>query len=305
MIFSHDPQKELQSIFKKIESGRASDANIVSLVQLLDKQPSLKPEAIRMFISLTQKGDMKVCSSIISSLNGLAEKDPGLAVDSIDAIVSCMQRAKQGFHEDMILNALEIMSKIYPEYPDCMGIAVPELLGCLENLSRKVRNRAYLVLDSLAATRSEFFLGRSKELVRVLNSLNVDARIFACSLIKDVSANNPMFVKDTYDVLEDLRLNHPDPRLRSEAGYAIEKLKPMEKPDENISCWDPEIKYTDGTQEFIDLNRSVNKTGTISKDEPEVHENLLYEGLNLIAPNEMDLKAMLQTMGLEHLIRKN
>lgn len=141
-----------------------------------------------MLTSLTQKGDINVCSSIISSLNRLAEKDSGLAADSIDAIVSCMQRAKQGFHEDQILNALEILSKIYQEYPECMGIVVPELLGCLENISTKVRNRAYLVLDSLAATRSEFFLGRSKELIRVLNSLNVDARIFACSLIKNVSA---------------------------------------------------------------------------------------------------------------------
>lgn len=284
MIFSHDPQKELQSIFKKIESGRASDANIVSLVQLLDKQPSLKPEAIRMFISLTQKGDMKVCSLIISSLNGLAEKDLRLAADSIDAITSCMQRAKQGFHEDLILNALEILSKIYQEHPECMGNVVPELLGCMENISTKIRNRAYLVLDSLATTRAEFFLGRSKELIRVLNSLNVDARIFACSLIKNVSSSNPMFVKDTYDVLEDLRLNHPDPRLRSEAGYAIEMLKPNEKPAEKVSCLNTEVKY---------------------KDEPEVHENPLYEDVDLIAPNEKDLKAVLQTLGLEHLIRKN
>lgn len=276
MIFSNDPQKELQSILKKIESGRASDATIRSLVQLLDKQPSLKPEAIRMLTILAQKGDINVCNSIISSLNRLAENDPGLAVDSIDAIVSCMQRGKQGFHKDLILNALEILSKISLEYPERMGIVVPELLGCLENISTKVRNSAYLLLDDIAVTQSEFFLGRSKELIRVLNSLNVDARISACSLIKNVSATNPMFVKDTYDVLEDLRLNHPDPRLRSEAGSAIEKLK-----------------------------ANVEKIEGIIKDEPEGHEKLLYEGFNLIAPNEKDLKALLETMGLEHLIRKN
>ncbi|MDP3103710.1 MAG: hypothetical protein Q8M95_03790 [Candidatus Methanoperedens sp.] len=308
MLFSRDPQKELQSLFKKIESGRASDANIVSLVQLLDKQPSLKPEAIRMLISLTHKGDMKVCSSIISSLNRLAENDLRLAADSIDAITSCMQRAKEGFHEELLLNALEILSGIYQEYPECMGIAVPELLGCMENISPKVRNRAYLVLDALTFTRSEFFLGRSKELIRVLNSLNVDARILACSLIRNVSAINPMFVKDTYNVLEELRLNHPDPRLRSEASSAMGMLKPDEKPAEKVSIESTEVKYEDatGTSEFIDVNKSVEKIGAVIEDEqPEVNENLLYEGVNLIAPNEKDLKAVLESMGLEHLIRKN
>jgi len=43
-----DPQKEFQSIFKKMETGRVKETNLDSLVQLLDKQPSMVPEAIRI-----------------------------------------------------------------------------------------------------------------------------------------------------------------------------------------------------------------------------------------------------------------
>ncbi len=80
---------------------------------------------------------MKVCSSIISSLNRLAEEDIRLAADSIDAIVSCMQRAKQGFHEDMILHEnllYEGVNLIAPNETDLK--AVLQTMG-LEHLIRK------------------------------------------------------------------------------------------------------------------------------------------------------------------------
>jgi len=291
MIWSQDPQKELQSIFKKIETGRVKEANLDSLVQLLDKQPSTIPEAIKMLTRLAQNGDIKVCSSVISTLNKAAEKDLGIQADSVNVIVCCMQRGKQGFHEDLMLNALEILLKIYQEYPECMSIAVPELLACLENISPLIRNKAYLTLDSLAVTRTEFFLGRSKELIRVLNSLNVDARIYGCRLIKNISVKNPAFLMDTYDVVEDLSLNHPDSRLRSEAGYAIEKLKAKEQPAKK----EPDLVAVEIAKPMKD---------NVPGMDLATHENPLYECVNLITPDDTDLKAMLETMGLKHLIKK-
>jgi len=146
-----------------------------------------------------------------------------------------MQKRKQGFHEDFMLNALEILLEIDQEYPERMIIAVPDLLACLENISPKIRNKAYLILDSLVGTRTEFFLAAQKNWSGYSIVLSVDARIYGCSLIKNISIKNPAFVMDTYAVVEDLRLNHPDSRLRSEAGYAVEKLKPKEQPVNPIS----------------------------------------------------------------------
>ncbi|VVB91495.1 Uncharacterised protein [uncultured archaeon] len=283
-----DPQKELQSIFKKIETGKVKEENLDFLLQLLGKQPSMMPEAIKMFTRLAQNGDIKVCSSVISTLNRVAGKDLGIPARSVIVILSCMRSGKQNFNEELMINSLDLLHKIYQGYPDRVIIAVPELLACLENISPKIRNKAYLTLDSLAATRTEFFLGRSKELIRVLNSLNVDARICGCSLIKNISAKNPAFVMDTFAVVEDLSLNHPDPRLRREAGFAYEKLKAKEKPARNDAAA-VEIKPVKDITPVIDVIP---------------HENSIYEGVDLITPEDTDLKAMLETMGLKHLIKK-
>ncbi|MDO8726413.1 MAG: hypothetical protein Q7J35_10135 [Candidatus Methanoperedens sp.] len=289
MIWSKDPQKELQSIFKKMEMGKVNESNLDSLVQLLDKQPSMVPEAIKMLTRLSQNGDIKVCSSVISTFNKAAEKDFRIPADSVNVIVCCMQKGKQGFNEDLMLDALEILLKIYQEYPEHMSIAVPELLACLENISPKIRNKAYLILDSLVATRTEFFLGRSKELIRVLNSLSVDARIYGCRLIMNISVKNPVFVMDTYAAVEDLRQNHPDHRLRSEAGYAAEKLKPKEQPAK------PDAATVEIAKPVKD---DVSDVDLISYEKP------LYECTNLVIPDDADLKTMLETMGLKHLIKK-
>ena len=289
MIWSQDPQKELQNIFKKMETGRVKEANLDSLVQLLGKQPSMIPEAIKMLTGLAQNGDIRVCSSVITTLNRAAEKKVRIPAESVNVVVCCMQKGKQGFHEDLMLDAIEILLKIYQEYPERMSIAVPELLACLESISPKIRNKAYLILDSLVVTRTEFFLGRSKELIRVLNSLSVDARIYGCSLIKNISIKNPVFVMDTYCVVEDLRLNHPDFRLRSEAGYTIEKLKPKEQPAKPVVVKVETTKQVKNNASDMDL---------IAQEKP------LYECTNLVIPDDADLKTMLETMGLKHLIKK-
>ena len=289
MIWSQDPQKEFQSIFKKMETGRVKEANLDSLVQLLDKQPSMVPEAIKNLTRLAQNGDINVCSSVISTLKRADEKKIRIPAESINVVVCCMQKGKQGFHEDFMLNALEILLEIDQEYPERMIIAVPDLLACLENISPKIRNKAYLILDLLVGTRTEFFLGRSKELIRVLNSLSVDARIYGCSLIKNISIKNPAFVMDTFAVVEDLRLNHPDSRLRSEAGYAVEKLKPKEQPGK------PDIVTAVVTKQVKDNTSEMDQ---IANEKP------LYECTNLVIPDDADLKTMLETMGLKHLIKK-
>ncbi|MDL5501939.1 MAG: hypothetical protein QSU88_01870, partial [Candidatus Methanoperedens sp.] len=103
-----------------------------------------------------------------------------------------------------MLNILEILSKIAPKHPDRMKIAVPELLIALESTDVKSRELSYFILSILAATHHEFFKDRSKELIRILNGLNVDERIYAIRLTKQLAQKDQAIVADTYDLLEDL-----------------------------------------------------------------------------------------------------
>ena len=155
----------------------------------------------------------------------MAEKYIGFEHYSVDVIVNCMQERKNDLRENGLLKILEILSKITQKSPERMKIAVPELFICLENTNPKSREIAHFILSIIAAAHHEFFKGRSKEIIRVLNGLYVDERIYACRLLKQLAENDQTIVNDTHDLLEDLRLNHPDCNLRSEAGFAMDKLK--------------------------------------------------------------------------------
>jgi len=157
----------------------------------------------------------------------------------------------------------------------------------------------------LAATHHEFFRGRQKEIIRVLNGLNVDERIYACRLIMKLAEKERAIVEDTYDFLEDLRLNHPESKLRSEAGFAIEKLKepvkrklkkpvkgklrkPVKDKHSKVDVW------SINTIQDPELNYNI-KDRTVSSDNFAVLAELM-------APNKEDLVHMLEGMSLEHLI---
>jgi len=293
------------NILKKIENGRVSKKNLASLLELLGNHPKMIPEVVGTLNSILQKGDIKANNSAIMALNKMAENYIGLAEYSVDAITGCMKKMKNGLHEDTMINILEIFLKITKTYPERMGNAVPELLVCLENTSAASREMAHYTLTLLSATHHEFFRGRQKEIIRVLNGLNVDERIYACRLIMKLAEKERAIVEDTYDFLEDLRLNHPDSKLRSEAGFAIEKLKdpvkgkikkpvkgklkkPIKDKHSKVDVW------TINTIQEPELSYNI-KDRTGSSD----NFTVLAE---LMAPNKEDLVHMLEGMSLEHLI---
>ncbi len=264
--------KKARNIFKKIEIGKASVANIGFLVQLCDHQPHIVPEVVEGLDIILGKGDMKSRSSAIMAFNKMAQNYLGLADYPVDSIVGCMQKRKKDLHAEDIPRILDILLKMAEKYPERMRTAVPELLMCLENMSAAIREEAYFTLAILAVTHHEFFIGRSKEIIRVLNGLNVDERVYGCKLIRLIAEKEQLTAAETYDVLEELRLNHPDNNLRREAAYTIEKLNEVTR------------KKTSG----------VNET--------EISDGLFDELSDLLAPDEEDLKNMLEGMGLKHLI---
>lgn len=283
-----DPQKKVLSILKNIEDGKANEANIDHLTELLDIQPSIAPEVMQTLNAILQKGNAKAFSSAIQAIDKITENNPGLEDYSLKVIVDCMQKRKEYLHEENILNILEILIKITQNYSERMGVTVPELLFCLKNTSIKVREKAYFLLALLAITHHEFFKGRSKDMIRVLNGLNLDERIKACRLIRKIAVKDRTIMMDTYDVLEDLRLNHPDSNLRAEAAFAIDKLK---EPAANKPSEIGSIKPVPVADSHI-------------TDEAEASDESISEFTDLIAPNEEDLKEALEAMGLKYLVTK-
>ncbi len=287
-----NPQKKVQSILNNIEDGKASEDNIASLTELLDNEPSIAPEVIERLNNILKKGDVKAFSSSILALNKIIENNLGLEDYSIDVIVYCMQKRKEDLREDSITWILEILLRITQRYPERLSIAVPELIMCLKNSSLKVRVKAYFLLALLAITHHEFFTGRSKDLVQVLNGLYLNERINACRLIKKIAEKDKTIVADTYEVLEDLRLNHSDSNLRSEAAFALEMLietAGKKASENNVGSVKP-------------VQKSVG--GSLVTDEAELSDKYFSEFSDLVTPDEEDLKNALEAMGLKHLVVK-
>lgn len=222
----NDPKQKAQSIIKKIEKGTASETDIINLSEILNKEPSLASETAGSLISILQKFDAISSRSAISALNIVADKDIGILSGSVDVIAGCLQK---DLPTGEILKALEIMLKIYQKHPGKMDIAVPGLLVSLRNMNVTVRENAYYLLRSIAILHPEFFKGRTKELNLALNGLNLDERIYACKIIKNIADKDPKIVEDAYDVLSYLESKHPSRELRVEAASAMDKLKIKEE----------------------------------------------------------------------------
>jgi hypothetical protein len=282
MFFYNNFQKKVRNIIKKIEKGNAGESNMSFLCELLEDHPDMMHESIGALNNILINGDIKAYNCAISALNKMAEKYIGFEHFSVDVIVNCMQTRKNDLHENGLLKILEILSKITQKSPERMKIAVPELFICLENTNPKSREIAHFILSIIAAAHHEFFKGRSKEIIRVLNGLYVDERIYACRLLKQLAQNDQTIADDTHDLLEDLRLNHPDCNLRSEAGFAMDKL------NEAIG------KKSSRAPQLI-------KPGIPAKDRKGISDDL--SGLSeLIAPNKKDMIDLLEGMNLRHLI---
>jgi hypothetical protein len=313
MVWLRNPKKKIQDILIKIGKGRVSEDDIASLIELLGRQPSAVPEVIGVLAGILKRENTDAYNAAITALSIIAEKEPELVAGSLDAIMNCIRRGEKEFPEDWILDSLDILIKISQKCPERMGVAVPDLIMCLENISTAIREKSYFLLALLAIMKPEVFRGHSKELVRVLNGLNIDERIYACRLIKKIAERDPKIVEDTYDVLEDLHLNHIDCNLRSEAAYAVEELKVNEK----IIKQKPSrgaVKLAnsrkDNTSGLIKANkistekRKKIKAGYLTKDKSGASDIPFFELANLIVPNEKDVKDILKGLGLNHLIKK-
>ena len=225
-MLRRNPKKKAHSIINKIEEGKATEVDINSLGEILDKEPSLVPEIADSLVSILKKIDAISIKPALSGLNIVADKDMKIISGYINEFASCL---KKNIPPDEILKVHGIILKIFYEYPDNMKPVVPGLLVGLSNMNLSVRENAYSLLSSIAISHPEFFKSHAKDLERSLNGLNVDERIYSCKLITKIADKYPKILEDTYDTLSYLETNHPSRELRLEAAYAMAKLKIKEE----------------------------------------------------------------------------
>lgn len=260
MSLLNNPQKKAQNIINKIEQGKATESDITSFGELLNKEPSMLPEIAVQLVSILQKYDTKSLKYSIMALDIVADKDIGTVSGSVDVFTGSLQK---NLNPAELQKVLEIILKIYQTHPGKMNnTAVPRLLACLRNMNATVREKAYFLLAFIAIPHPEFFKGRSNELKLALNGLNVDERIYACKIIKKIADKDPKIVEDTYDLLAYLEKNHPSRELRVEAGYAMAKLNIKEEAEQpkarknlmgledNKTAPEPGVRKQGGKQEI-------------------------------------------------------
>jgi predicted regulator of Ras-like GTPase activity (Roadblock/LC7/MglB family) len=255
---------QLEKLIKEIEKGKTSVSNASSLMQILNDRPSMVPEVIRSLSYIMAKVDQKPYISACLVLNLITDEYPDIVSDSLEMIIGLLKYREKELDEHEWVPTLELLTKINQGHPEKINIAVPGLLSALGNSNANMREAAYFLLALIATNNPDFFKDRSKELIRVLNGINLDERIYGCKIIGKIAEKNPEIVEKTYDVVEDLFLNHPDNDLRREAGFAADKLRPkgtVRQPDIVVAAADQQDIQSD-----LD---TLSFEGSIINDEPK------------------------------------
>jgi len=248
MTFLQNKQKQFENIIKEIEKGNASESNASSLMQILRDESSMIPVVIRSLSNIMSKVDQKPYIIACQVLNLIADEYPEIVSDSLEMIIELLKYREKELNENEWLPTLELLTKIYQGYPDKIKTAVPGLLTALGNSNPDIRGEAYFLLINIATNNPDHFKDRSKELIRVLSGINIDERINGCKIIGKIAEKNPEIVEKTYGLVEDLFLNHPDNKLRKEAGFTADKLRPKaaaKQPDINVSVAEQEDVQSD------------------------------------------------------------
>ncbi len=282
MLFFNNPQKKVQKIIKNMEKGKLAESDMIFIKDAIGKEPSMLPDITGSLTKILYNDNPKALNAALCALNVVADNDIGLVSRSLDSIAGCLKR---DLRKEELLVAQGILYKIFKNQPERMNTAVPELINCLQNMDSVVREKAYFLLAPIAGIHPEFYNTRSKELIRALNGLNEDSRIYTCRLIGKIAEKDPVIVRDTYDDLKYLYLNHKSRELRLEAAAAMRKLK-VDEMTEHTSSSEPKINYIADDKEMQAL------------------DSLKSEFIELIKPKGEDLKNTLTALGLEHMINE-
>ena len=267
MLFG-SPEKKVIKIIEKIENGQGSHKLVISLNEKLNEHPNLNEEISYRLIDIIRTHNTETLSYALDVLFTIAEREPDILTNSADVIIESIQ------------------------YPELMQTAIPVLLEKLNSQNSSLRLASYYLLDMVAAKHPEFFSNYSPEIIKCLQSSNIDELIYAIKLISEIARMCPDIINESFSMLNDLSLKHPDDMVRQEAYDAIRKFKVEEK----------EGKVTKPIKEFADSKKDIFSVGEV-QSEIEDFRKITRE---LSKINEIDLKHsaidLLESIGMDHLI---
>ncbi|MDF1532745.1 MAG: hypothetical protein P1P72_10595 [ANME-2 cluster archaeon] len=290
MVFS-SPKKTVDNNLTRIEKGQGSKKIVVSLKKALKEDPELIEDTALALIRIIQTDKKETFGYCLEILLNIAETETELLVNSIDAFIKIIQIPDDNALDiNSILIALDILSIIVSVSPDLMQPAVPELLKKMRSSNSQIRSASYYILDTISKSNPEFFSNYTLDLIRSLNGLNVDERIYAIKLIGEIAQYSPKVIDDSYNVLKDLSSKHPSLEIRQQAHDVLKKF--------SVDEATPEVKteLLEFEKDFIGLNDINSEEMDFAELADDLSERI--KGIDF----EASAVAMLKSLEMDHLI---
>ncbi|MCL7413990.1 MAG: hypothetical protein M8353_10325 [ANME-2 cluster archaeon] len=238
MVFG-SPKKTIDNSIKKIEKGHGSRKIVDSLKKALKEDSGLIEDTALTLIGIIQTDKKETFSYCLEPLLDIAETETDLLVNSTDAFINIIQIPDDNaLDNNSILISLDILSIIVSLYPELMQPAVPALLKKMRSSNSQIRSASYYILDIISKSHPDFFSNHTLDLIRSLNGLNIDERVYATKLIGEIAKYSPNVIDDSYEVLNDLASKHPSSEVRQEAydvlkKYGVDEETPEGKTEEH------------------------------------------------------------------------
>lgn len=292
MVFG-SPKKTVDNSIKKIDKGHGSKKIVESLKKALQGDPELIGDTTLQLIGIIQTDKTETFGYCLEVLLEIAETEPDLLANSADAFIKLIQMPDDGtLDNNSTLIALDILSIIVAGYPEVMQPAVPALLKKMKSSNSNIRSATYYILDIISKTNPEFFSDHTPDLIRSLNGLNVDERIYAARLIGEIANSSPKVIDESYDILNDLASKHPNMELRQEAYDVLKKIMVKETPDANTK------EPTEFEKDFIGIDEVKSEDVDFAELADDLSERI--KGMDF----EASAAEMLKSLDMEHLIVK-
>jgi len=292
MVFS-SPKKTVDYNLTRIEKGQGSKKIVESLKKALKEDPELIEDTALALIGIIQTDKKETFGYCLEILLNIAETETELLVNSIDAFIKIIQIPDDNALDiNSILIALDILSIIVSVSPDLMQPAVPESLKKMRSSNSHIRSASYYILDTISKSNPEFFSNYTSDLIRSLNGLNVDERIYAIKLIGEIAQYSPKVIDDSYNVLKDLSSKHPSLEIRQQAHDVLKKF--------SVDEATPEVKteLLEFEKDFIGLNDINSEEMDFAELADDLSERI--KGIDF----EASAVAMLKSFEMDHLILK-
>jgi len=257
MIFG-SPEKKVIKIIEKIENGQGSHKLVISINEILNEHPNLNEETSYRLIDIIRTHNTETFGYALDVLFKIAEKDPDLLTSSADVIIESIQ------------------------YPELMQTAIPVLLDKFNSHNSSLRLASYYLLDMVAAKHPEFFSNYTPDMIKCLQGSNIDGLIYTIKIIGEIARMCPDIINESFSVLNDLSLKHPDDMVRQEAYDAIRKFKVKE---EEVKVDKPIKELADSTKDIFSVDKvqsEIQNFRKITSDFSKINETDLKYSVEIV-----------------------